>query len=80
MTEPLTQSAIQLFALISANAGSTKSMHINVLFHVAKQPKAQIEATLIELMTKEYIEYDYTSKHIHLVRRNERQTNRSKTT
>jgi hypothetical protein len=60
---PLSKNAIHIFALISANCGS-QSIHINVLLHVARQPKAQVEAALIELMMHEYIQYDVDTQHI----------------
>lgn len=74
---PLSKNAIYIFALISANCGNAP-LHINRLFHVAKQPKAQVEAAMIELMTQKYIQYDIETQHIFIFKgnRREKQNNR----
>lgn len=66
---PLSQNAIKIFGLISANARNQSSVHINVLIHVAKQPKIQVEAALIELMTEEYVQYDIPTQHVFISKR-----------
>jgi hypothetical protein len=70
---PLSKNAVYIFALISANCGN-QPFHINRLFRVARQPKAQVEAAMIELMTQEYIQYDAQTQHIFIYkgRRHER--------